>query len=169
MVDARAYRLIDFSGSRFKRMVPLSEPMTTALVVEAGCYAVNSGGANYQAIRSREVMMLVKVNATLVDPNAVTSLEGLTAELFDKDPLSVNLLAKGTVAPPGRVEFVFDITKTSDLDSLGELYPDLFVTVRDTDGNLRFRSRTIPDVRFLDSDAATGTPLTTVDLDFQRE
>ena len=67
------------------------------------------------------------------------------------------------------VEFVFDITKTSDLDSPGELYPDLFVTVRDTDGNLRFRSRTIPDVRFLDSDAATGTPRTTIDLDFQRE
>ena len=113
--------------------------------------------------------MLVKVNATLVDLNAATSLEGLTAELFDKDPLSVNLLAKGMVTPHGRVEFVFDITKTSDLDSPGELYPDLFVTVRDTDGNLRFRSRTIPDVRFLDSDAVTGTARTTVDLDFQRE
>ena len=113
--------------------------------------------------------MLVKVNATLVDSSAVASLEGLTAELSDKDLLSATFLAKGTVQADGRVDFMFDITKTSDLDSPGELYPDLFVTVRDKDGNLLFRSRMIPNVRFLDNDPVSGTARTTVELEFQRE
>ena len=113
--------------------------------------------------------MLFKVNATLVDSNAAASLEGLTVEFFDKDLLSATLLAKGTVKADGLVDFMFDITKTSDLDSPGELYPDLFVTVRDKDGNLLFRSRMIPNVRFLDNDPVSGTARTTVELEFQRE
>ena len=112
--------------------------------------------------------MLVKVNATLANPSAA-SCGGLTAELFDKDPLSATLLAKGKVTADGRVEFVFDVTKANDLDSPGEVHPDLFVTIRDANGTLLFRSRTIPNVRFLENDAVTGTARTTVDLAFERE
>lgn len=113
--------------------------------------------------------MLVKVNATLVATDMKAAIEGRTAELFDKDPLSATVLAKATVRTGGLVEFTFDITKTSDIDSLGELHPDLFVTVRDTDGNVLFRSRTLPNVRFLNKDTVTGTACTTVDLKFPQE
>ena len=58
---------------------------------------------NYPAMRFKEALMLVKVNATLVDPTAVASLDGFTAELFDTDPLSSSLLAKGTVTAHGRI------------------------------------------------------------------
>lgn len=62
--------------------------------------------------------MLVKVNATLEDSKVAVALEGLTAELLDKDPLSSDRLVKAIVAPKNRVEFVFDLTKANDLDSL---------------------------------------------------
>jgi hypothetical protein len=113
--------------------------------------------------------MLVKVNATLVTQDVTASLVGRTAELFDKDPLSATLLAKAEVKAGGLVEFIFDITKASDLDSPGELHPDLFVIFRNTDGKVLFRSRMIPNVGFLASDAAAGTACTTVDLAFERE
>jgi len=93
----------------------------------------------------------------------------ITAELFDKDPLTTALLAKGRVSSQGTVEFVFDLNKANDLDSLGETCPDLFVTVRDTNEMLLFQSGVIWNVPFLDPDPTTRTPRTTVDLDFQRE
>lgn len=111
--------------------------------------------------------MLVKVNATLITSAGMKPLEGRTAELFDKDPLSATVLAKGMVRPGGLVEFIFDVTKSSDVDSPGELHPDLFVTVRDADGSQLFQSRLIPNVRFLDNDAVTGSASTTVELVFE--
>jgi len=65
-------------------------------------------------------MMLVKVNARLTGQDSAISLEGLTAELFDKDPLTAALLARGRVSAQGTAEFVFDLNKANDLDSLGE-------------------------------------------------
>ncbi|MFM6174306.1 MAG: hypothetical protein ACKPB4_19640 [Sphaerospermopsis kisseleviana] len=104
--------------------------------------------------------MLVKVNARLVDPRGVEALEGLTAELFDKDVLSDDSLAKARVVADGRVEFLFDLDKANNLDSLGEVWPDLFVWVSDAAGAVIFRSEVVPNVRFLVPDR------TTIDLDF---
>lgn len=112
--------------------------------------------------------MLVKVNATLVDSSSTESLQGLTAELLDKDPLSTDFLGKAIVGPQGRVEFVFDLTRANDLDSLGEVRPDLHVVVRDRAGAEAFRSHVIPNVAFLEVDPVTGARRTTVDLVFRR-
>ena len=112
--------------------------------------------------------MLVKVNARLVDPDGVGPLEGLTAELLDKDVLSTDSLATARVSADGRVEFLFDLDKANNLDSLGEIWPDLFVQVRDAAGAVVFRSQVMPNVRFLVPDRTTTAPRTTIDVDFPR-
>lgn len=112
--------------------------------------------------------MLVKVNARLVDPAGVGTLEGLTAELFDQDVLSDDSLATARVSADGRVEFLFDLDKANNLDSLGEVWPDLFVKVRDAAGAVIFRSQVMSNVRFLVPDPTTAAIRTTIDLDFPR-
>lgn len=117
--------------------------------------------------RVRETVTLVKVDATLEDSGGVVGLEGLTAELFDKDPLSVDRLAKTIVGPKGRVEFIVDLTKANDLDSLGEGRPDLFVVVKDRALSEPFRDAVMSNVGFPNIDPVTGAKCTTVDAVFR--
>lgn len=80
----------------------------------------------------------VKVHATLhVRDGRIPNLSGMTAQLWDADPLSDDLLDKATLSgnyPDFTAEFNFDLA------AAGEARPDLFVLVQSTQGIDLFRS-----------------------------
>ena len=75
--------------------------------------------------------MFCKVNATLsADAAVLRKLEGLTATLWDADPVEDDRLASAAVKD-GKAEFLLDLEDASSLDSPAETKPDLFITVTD--------------------------------------
>ena len=77
------------------------------------------------------------------------------ARLFDKDPLSDDLLSEAVPAPDGSVGFTFDLSEASSADSPGEVAPDLYVVLL-RDGQPAFRSDVIPNVSFFGRHPVTG-------------
>lgn len=82
--------------------------------------------------------MIVKVHATLhVRDARVSNLSGMTAQLWDADPIADDLLDKATLSgnyPDFTAEFNFDLA------AAGEARPDLFVLVQNAQGIDLFRS-----------------------------
>ena len=110
--------------------------------------------------------MFVKVNATLAsDAASLQKLDGLTATLWDADPVRDDQLSTA-VLRGGRAEFLIDLEDASSPDSPLETQPDLFLTVADRSGTVVFRSGTLPNVDFCRRDPVSGDPLTTLDLVF---
>lgn len=88
--------------------------------------------------------MDIELEATLrVRDGRPHDLNGLTAQLWDEDPVSDDLLAEGLISGTGslyHVHFRFDPRRAESTDSLGEKAPDLYVLVKDTRGQPLFRS-----------------------------
>lgn len=89
--------------------------------------------------------MVVTLSASLhVRDGRSTELQGLTAQLWDEDPLSDDFLAQAHIAgihPVFSTEFTFDLKAASSPDSPFEDHPDLYVLVEGTDGREIFRSK----------------------------
>ena len=80
-----------------------------------------------------------------------TDASGLTAQLWDGDPISDDLLATAVVTgayPDFAAEFVFDLNKAASPDSPLELQPDLYILIEDAGGREVFRSKVYKDVSF---------------------
>ena len=110
--------------------------------------------------------MFCKVNATLSAEAAVLrQLEGLTATLWDADPVEDDRLATAPVKA-GKAEFLLDLEDASSLDSPAETKPDLFITVTDCGGTVLFHSETHKNADFSQRDPVSGDAKTTLDLVF---
>jgi hypothetical protein len=110
--------------------------------------------------------MICKVNATLsAEATVLRKLEGLTATLWDADPVKDDRLASAAVKD-GKVEFLLDLEDASSLDSPAETQPDLFITVTDCGGTVLFQSETHKNADFSRRDPVSGDAKTTLDLIF---
>jgi hypothetical protein len=110
--------------------------------------------------------MIVKLNAVLSVANeSLSKLDGLSAELWDVDSVSDDLLGTATLRS-GRAEFIFDLGDASSADSPLETEPDLFLRVRDGSGRIVFDSETHANVRFQDIDEVSGDVRSTRELVF---
>jgi hypothetical protein len=112
--------------------------------------------------------MLVKINASISDvAELIQKLDGLTATLWDADPISDDLLATAVLSR-GKAEFLIHLEDALSLDSLLETKPDLFITVADTGGAVVFRSKIHTDIDFSHRDPVSNDAITTLDLVFSR-
>jgi hypothetical protein len=88
--------------------------------------------------------MEIKLEASLCARDGrLQNLNGLTAQLWDEDPVSDDLLAEGVVSggsPIYRTDFHFNPNQAASADSPGEKAPDLYVVVIDEKGQQVFRS-----------------------------
>lgn len=91
------------------------------------------------------LFIVIKVAATLhVRDGRHTDLSGMTAQLWDEDPVSDDILATAILTgifPDFTTEFSFDLSTASSPDSPGELTPDLYVLVEDAHKREVFRSK----------------------------
>jgi len=112
--------------------------------------------------------MLAKVNASISDePELIEKLEGLTATLWDADPIADDQLATAVVSR-GKAEFLIELEDASSLDSLLETKPDLFLTVTNSCGAEVFRSGIHTDTDFGHRDPVSNEAKTTLDIVFSR-
>jgi hypothetical protein len=88
---------------------------------------------------------MIKVSATLhIRDGRHTDLSGLSAQLWDEDPISDDILARAIVSgtyPDFTADFSFDLSAASSPDSPLELTPDLYVLVEDSHQKEIFRSK----------------------------
>jgi len=95
---------------------------------------------------------LVRVVAQLLRTNgSPLAGDSYRASLYDQDPLRSDHLCNAKPDKEGRVEFTFDLSKASSLDTPFEQRPDLYVVVYDGDNEI-FRSQVSKDVDFLATD-----------------
>jgi len=89
--------------------------------------------------------MVVTLSAALhVRDGRSTELQGLSAQLWDEDPLSDDFLAGAPITgshPDFSTEFTFNLKKASSLSGPFEDHPDLYVLVEDARGREVFRSK----------------------------
>ncbi len=98
-----------------------------------------------------------------------SDVSGLTAQLWDQDPISDDLLATGVAKgsyPDFTAEFVFDLSKASSLDSPFETRPDLYVLIEDWNGREVFRSKVHKDVSFWEEPAPDRNPVENLKMMF---
>lgn len=88
--------------------------------------------------------MEIKLEALLCARDGrLQDLAGLTAQLWDEDPVSDDLLAAAVVhgkSPVFQADFQFDPKQASSADSVAEKAPDLYVVVIGENGGPVFRS-----------------------------
>lgn len=88
---------------------------------------------------------MIKVAATIhVRDGRHTDLSGMTAQLWDEDPVSDDILARAPITgtyPDFKAEFSFELSAASSPDSPMELNPDLYVLVEDAHKKEVFRSK----------------------------
>ena len=112
--------------------------------------------------------MLVKVNASISDEaELIQKIEGLTATLWDADPISDDQLAAAVVSQ-GKAEFLIELDDASSMDSLLETKPDLFLTVANSGGSVVFQSGIHTDTDFSHRDPVSNEAKTTLDIVFIR-
>ncbi len=105
--------------------------------------------------------MEIELEAILhVRDGRLQNLNGLTAQLWDEDLASDDLLSEGSISGNGthfRALFRFDPTKVASADSLGEKDPDLYVLIKNKQGADVFRSAVLKNT-VLDVSAEPGKP-----------
>ena len=112
--------------------------------------------------------MLAKVNASILDEaEFIEKLEGLTATLWDADPIADDQLATAVVNR-GKAEFLIELEDASSLDSLLETKPDLFLTVADSGSAVVFRSGIHTDIDFSRRNPVSNEVKTTLEIVFSR-
>lgn len=98
-----------------------------------------------------------------------TELQGLTAQLWDEDPLSDDFLAQAPVTgsyPDFATEFTVDFRKASSPDSPFEKHPDLYVLIEGPDGRELFRSKVHKNVSYSPPGAPNSGPTAPLVLAF---
>ncbi len=112
-------------------------------------------------------VMFFKINARLLQkPGATVGLVGRSAQLWDKDPISDDLLAEAVVSD-GNVEFLFDSEDCSSGDSFLETDPDLYVLVLDSEGGEIFRSKVYKNVKLGESNIGNSDVQTCCEMSFE--
>ena len=91
---------------------------------------------------------------------------GRSAQLWDKDPISDDLLAEAVVSD-GNVEFLFDSEDCSSGDSFLETDPDLYVLVLDSEGGEIFRSKVYKNVKLGESNIGNSDVQTCCEMSFE--
>lgn len=92
--------------------------------------------------------MLVDVKGRLETRwSRIGDLVGLSASLYDADPLIDDLLTEGVVGEGGVVDLRFEVRRIQSADSPFETAPDLRLVVIDAQRRVVFRSRVVADVR----------------------
>jgi hypothetical protein len=109
--------------------------------------------------------MLVKVNAK-VSHAFPKSLHGMTAALWDADGGKDDFLAVSPVDAEGNAEFLFHLDQIRGLDSPLECFPDLYIIVKSTEGDVLFESEVIQNVNFFKRLELSGQDQTTLDIRF---
>lgn len=88
--------------------------------------------------------MEIRIEAALCARDGrLQDLSGLTAQLWDEDPVSDDLLAEAVVygkSPVFQADFEFDPRRAASTDSVAEKAPDLYVIVSGEKGRPVFRS-----------------------------
>lgn len=111
--------------------------------------------------------MWVKIIAQIKTKNSQTKIPSPSrAVLMDKDSISDDTLAETTPSPDGLVEFLFDLSEATSVDSPMERTPDLFVVLYAASGEEICRTDVVKDVCFTNRDPVSGDFISTLEIDF---
>ena len=112
--------------------------------------------------------MIVKVNAE-IKTTPIRNFSGMKAELHDADPISDDHLATAVVSSDGKLEYLFDTEDAEGGDSPFEKRPDLYILIKNPDGDIIFRSLVLNNVDFDQRDPISGDRKSTLDLVFSEK
>jgi hypothetical protein len=128
-----------------------------------GCNFLGSAVSKWKP--EHALNMIAKVNAE-IKPAHPRDFAGLSAELYDADPLSDDFLASAVVQSGGRVEFLFDTEDFAGGDTPFETFPDLYIVVKDPTGSMVFKSLILRNVSFEEREAVSRDRRSTLQLVF---
>jgi hypothetical protein len=112
--------------------------------------------------------MIAKVNAE-IKTTPIRNFAGMNAELHDADPISDDHLATAIVSSDGKLEFLIDTEDAGGGDSPFEKRPDIYILIKDTNGEVIFHSLVINNVDFEQRDPIYGDRKLTLDLVFSEK
>ena len=100
-------------------------------------------------------MTEVRILARFVCNEPAAPYERMKARLWDKDPVSDDMLAEAAPDQEGHLAFQFDLGLASSMDTPAERRPDLYIQVLLDDVEI-FRTPVQTDVDFLKPNPVTG-------------